>query len=57
MSDTPRKEQVEQQNERVEQSIDRIIDLPNKAVTDQDAQTVKGGAREELPKESMRAAK
>jgi hypothetical protein len=43
MSDTPRKEHVEQQTEAVEQSADKIADLPDKGIENQDAQTVKGG--------------
>jgi len=44
MSDTPRKDQESAQvPEQVEQSADKISDLPDKAITDQDAQSVKGG--------------
>jgi hypothetical protein len=53
MSDTPRKDQeTAQVPEQVEQSADKIGDLPDKAITDQDAQAVKGGRSDELPKES-----
>jgi hypothetical protein len=57
MSDTPRKEQAEEQSAQVEQAVDEIVDLPDPAVTDQDAQAVKGGlARfdDESPKETLR---
>jgi hypothetical protein len=57
MSDTPRKEQVEQQAEAVEQSVDKIVDLPEKGIEDQSAQTVKGGiarrSGDEGPEESI----
>jgi hypothetical protein len=46
MSDTPQKDQENAQVEQVEQleqAADKISDLPDKAITDQDATAVKGG--------------
>ena len=44
MSDTPQRDQENaQSSQQPEQSADKISDLPDKAITDQDAQAVKGG--------------
>jgi hypothetical protein len=55
MSDTPKKDQ-----ENAEQSLepksfaDSIGDLPEKSVTDQEAQSVKGGHSDDAPTERKR---